>query len=372
MRKSVKYIAILICITLFPTGCSTQTDKATPPEPPYAMAEDCPVVSTDLEMYATDIVAKMWLQNEREYILNNNSRVVEAAFGDLNGDGIADLAVAVEREPKDDFAYHTCYILMGDEDGAYTIRHSNDSLVNGYTEVYSSLCITEGQLTVSSTWAPSLWGESYTFAYRDGRLQLVKIYECLAAFSAPNGIHTTIDLENGRIETRSYCGNDRRLNDLLLYSAGFDHEAIYFEDPVLDIIKTSAYPVGTPFAPSLGSFEYQGYDGSGRSESLLDLPCHANDALMAVFGELYSDSGLVRKQIPWTDETKMNYTTLLFYEMPDFFFENDEGRLYHSSIWVSAPEGSLLTASHIIKWQSSNDDNRFVLYWVDGVTGEVS
>jgi hypothetical protein len=74
-------------------------------------------------------------------LCRDNSRIIRYAMGDLNGDGIDDIAVVVEYKAEIEF-YETgveysfnkisprhIYVLLGDENGNHAVAHKHESLI---------------------------------------------------------------------------------------------------------------------------------------------------------------------------------------------------------------------------------------------------
>jgi hypothetical protein len=330
-----------------------------------------------LEQNAANIVAYGQRDSWHEsYILSKDIRVLSIAIGDMNEDGADDFAVAVEFITDGFHGRRSCFVVLNDGQGGYKTGQRNDTLIHhiyAQGDGFSSLSIRNGQLSIHNN--GSEWWGSETFAYFGGDLRLVRSYDHSYDRFSMNGMETTIDYLAGVIESRSTSAIYDDVNGLLLGSTAFTPIVSFFENPIL---FGDTHCFATPYAPSLWDYEYQGYYNIEKKDLPLKLDYSPDDALALIVEKFYSNANLIKNQIPWTEETRNNYTTLLFYEMPAYYYENAEIRIQYSRIWVHAGEGGFYGAEHIIDVinLSGNYNNDMLfgnsgMFSVDAITGGI-
>ena len=360
-----------------PTATEESTTEETIPDP-----VDNEPTSVLLERRAEELMREIKASDGDGFIrsslsLSKSKTVLGAAAGDLNGDGKDDLAVTVNlasgSEEVED-TRETCVLLA--EGGAYKARHANIGLVRGpheggvFGDPFDGLSIEDGALTVSlyggSSWK---WGHSYQFRYAGKQLMLTKTESF--SFFFGKGTQTICDYVRGTCESRLLVSDpanpDDSGNGPLLHKGTFSMVKSTFEAPVID---DATYDAGVPHAPYLENDFYEAQPPKQPNIS-------AEKALDVVQKAYYS--GMKKVQLLWTDETRATYETFLGYEMPDWCYENEKGRLYYFSLDKKYENGDEAKASwleHTIWYESfALDGDDFPVehesYRVNDPTGEI-
>ena len=259
--------------------------------------------------------------------LSDIDRVMDQAAGDLNGDGLEDWAVVIERpseaeEPSEYFtdAPRTLAIILGDGDGGYTLGQSNDHFIRRdtqggvYGDPYEGIFIENGELHYKdyggSAWR---WGNSYTFSWRYDMLLMTRL-ETMSRYGE-RGIVECYDFEEGRYTQRAFS------------EGGWDcGSGLLWEQTITVALSQLEYMPnaweGEPWREQLPPLPSLGFYGYVEREPLEK---HPEEILDEVQREHFPN--MDRVDLPWTEETRANYAKAVGGEVPGYFYADQEGRL---------------------------------------------
>lgn len=301
-------------------------------------------------------------QSGNPVYLTEDSRVILAAAGDLSGDGNDDLAIVVEFFAKEEDGYgyaeggfgpRHIYILLGNADGDYTVFTKSESLIlphwmgGPFGDPLENVVIEDGVLRIIHYGgSSSRWGYDMRFAYDGGPLALVYMAEISFSTLTANGERTNCDFTNHRIERYSSDGD-------FLYGGELVSEIYLFDAAAFDEIADCGR---IPFLPYLDQDHYR-FD---RFDKPADLNLSASQALDMVMAERYPDFEKV--YIPWTRENRDNYSKLLFYEVPDYYYQGAAGTMAHFCLEIDEDN---FRAVHTVIYRSP-DSEKTEFYYVDG------
>jgi hypothetical protein len=268
----------------------------------------------------------------------DNSRIIRYAMGDLNGDGIDDIAVVVEyateilfHQTGIEYSFNKIsprhiYVLLGDENGNYTVAHKHESLVKTQSEggrfgdAFDDMDIVDGLLHVThlhgSAWSAFV---EKRFGYNDGQFVLAYARHSHYVSTAFNNQETTYDLLNDTIQRTTRYHDDYENYDyenyetLLLYSREIGDEIYLFEEyNYYDFYDTLC------FLPSYSDFIYSDW------QPVFEIT--PSQKLDKIAEEYYPE--LEKVTISLTQENIDNYIKLLRCEFPLFYYEGEAGKLY--------------------------------------------
>ena len=291
--------------------------------------------------------------SENPVYLSKTSRVILATAGDLNSDGNRDLAIVVElaeinkdspgyAEGEIGFGPRHIYVLLGNTDGSYTVVGKSEALIlkhwmgGVFGDPLENVSIENGVLSINHYGgSSSRWGCTMRFSYNEGQLLLTEMAAVSHSTFTVNGEETICDFAHQMV-TR-YTWRYSEDPPLLLFSGGLPDKTYLFDDAAFDEIFAFSY---IPFLPYLDHYQFDKYDKP------LDLNISASQALDMVMAEHYNNFEKIN--IPWTQENRDNYSKLLFYEVPDYYYKGAEGTLKYYRLDVYENEGKVSDATHIV------------------------
>jgi hypothetical protein len=339
--------------TIMPTPTTTPTENTTP-VPANNMNDSEYTIKALLEQKAKEII------NNNKIDLVDEYKITSSASGDLNLDNNPDLGVVVEKSPGNQLGLRTLYILIKNNDGSYKIKHSNSNIILGRQEggvwgdPFQNIEIINNMLIVHEYGGSNFrWAFDDMFKYVGNEFMLVNSKRTDYYTGTGNGYETEFDYINGNIKYSSCSFVDKKYIPKVIF-ANKTTEKYSFD--LFDRRKLDNKD-GFNVLPSLGWYEYSKYD------KMLDLKINSNKALDLVKNTFMPD--LEKVQIPWTSETKANYSSLLFYNVPDYYYKKDNLELYYFQL-DDAVDGKL---KHSIICK--DDKNKITFYYVDDSTGEI-
>lgn len=260
--------------------------------------------------------------------LSDTDRVLDKAAGDLNGDGLEDWAVVIEKiseaeGPGEHFtdAPRTLAILLNDGAGSYTQGQTNDHFIRRdtqggvYGDPYEGIFIREGKLHYGdyggSAWR---WGNDYTFSWQGDGLVLTRM-EAMSRYGG-RGIVESYDLLEGEYTQRAFSeGEDWDCGTGLLWE-----QDISMPPPRLEEMP-NAWD-GEPWReelPPLPGLGFYGYEERGPLEK------SPEELLDQVREEHFPH--MRRVDLPWTAETRANYSAAVGRPIPGYYYADETGRL---------------------------------------------
>lgn len=303
-----------------------------------------------------DIITK----NEQMTILDGY-KVINVATGDLNLDGISDLAVVVEMSPGDMKGSRMLYVLICGLDGRYVVSHANRNIILGKQEggiwgdPFEKVEISDNVLSVIEYGGSNFrWQYIDKFKYIDAKLTLIEARRLNYYTGTGNGYQTDCDYINKTVKFSSTSMTEENYKPKLIYFELLQSNMILF-----DSFDIGEIPVESEFylLPSLGWYEYF------QQKNMIDLRLSTNAALDSVKKFLNTD--MEKVQFSWTAETKTNYSSLVFYTVPEYYYKSGKLKLYYYDLEDNVKD----KLEHVIILSDENDNTTF--YWVDDATGEV-
>ena len=332
-----RYVALTLSLCLL-AGCGGRTAETPAPLPTVeaeASAVPSPIPAPEpTEAPTPDPAPGPALPEEALALLelSDTDYVMDQAAGDLNGDGLTDWAVVVERpslaeEPNEYFADapRTLAILLNDGKDGYTLGQTNDRFIRRDTQggmnpdPYDGILIKEGELRYSdyggSAWK---WGNSYTFSWRYDMLILTRL-ETMTLYGE-RGIEECYDFEEGRYAQRAFSEGGWDCGTGLLWEQEISAAPLRLEDMANPLdgewLEASPWLKELPPLPDLGFYGY---------EERLPLERRPEELLDEVQRERFPD--MSREDLPWTEETRANYAKAIGGEVPGYYYADGEGRL---------------------------------------------
>ena len=299
--------------------------------------------------------------------LDEGDELIDWCAGDLNGDGTDDMALIVERNEEDSAGERLgkiCELLvfLGNKQG-YTPGPSSQTFITRGAEAYpgaplSSLSIEEGALHI---YEPIRKCErAADFQWQGDGLVLTQFYwgEWYG-----NGTKEYFDLTNGTYSMYSaYFDNvnDNPLPPKLLFQAVLDLPASWrLEDapPMMELY--TILPDAAPPLPYLGGNWYRSdLDSSGVLQ-------HTPDEMLDQGKEAYYPD-MERVDIPWTEETRANFSAVAGYPVPGYYYADGETTLRYTYLEFRYSDGGFLFLTHHILFE---DGETFDSYSSEDETG---
>lgn len=343
-------------------------NEGTSPESESTDIASMDAVELDIETLLLQNIAEI-IQIMPEYHqnplpLSEKSHLIWAVAGDIDGDSIDDLVVVVELIVDELDEYHGfgsrhIYVLHCDANGNYSIIHKNESLIleewrgGVFGDPLESITIEDGILAIHHYGgSSSRWGYQMCFAYDNNRqFVLTDMTVTSSSTRTANGEETICDFINHKIER--YSWGDDESQDCFLYGGDLPNRTYLFDDVTFDEIADYG---NIPFLPDLGDFQFD------RFNKPIDLRITASQALDMVMAEYYS--GFEKISIPWTRENRNNYSQLLFYEVPDHYYQSSDGILDYYRLEVFESDSEIIRMEHVILFHTP-DINEWEFYRIE-------
>jgi len=249
--------------------------------------------------------------------------------GDLNGDGLEDIAVVIEQRPGMLKGSRMIYVMLAREGGSFAVCWQNGSQLLGRGEggdfaggPYCGININNGELLISQYVCRfDYWGFSYTYAMRNGELVLTHFSKTSCEGRTTCGTITTYDVLTGIVEERSRTDRGNLFDGLLLSAYSVAPEQVFlFADESYgqwNIPLPDHYDANPPL-PSLGGVQY-------GEPTWIKSMLSASQALDIVMSSLYPSS--TKHYYTHSEEIMDNYKTLLCYDIPPYYYTDGDTTL---------------------------------------------
>ena len=298
--------------------------------------------------------------------------LLDICEGDLDGDDKQDFAVVLEYELgyeyflDDEFGLpqewiRPIYVYTYADDTGYQCRYEHPDLISAkgfggmWGDSYAGMEIKEGTLRVSDYGGSSgRWGDDLFFEIK-GEEFLLKEYVIYEGSTLNgNGMQSVRNYEEGTCETYALASMNE---PLLIYRDTFETQTIPFQEAEMH---------GFQWIANVGKLPYLSYD-EGYAGLLDDIQKNAarhtaEEALDIVKEEKYPD--MHRVDIVCEEVIFDNYETLLGYEPPRYYYEDDAGNML-------IYESQDITAGHTHEVTYDGPDYTYCSYELFDETGEI-
>ena len=268
--------------------------------------------------------AKDMIENP-ELQLISGYKLISVVTGDLNADSYSDLVVVVEHTPGDVKGTRTIYVLLQNLDGTYNVVEKNNNIIHGKEEggiwgdPFQNIEINNGELNVYEYSGSNFRGVfSNQFKYIANDFILIHAQRIDYYTGTGRGLQTDFNFSDRSVKCSSWSENESYETKLVFsyeLSKKYYFNAFDIDDFENSIVENS---IGLP---DLGWYEFDKY------KAMLDLKISTNKALELV--KNYLNINMDKVNISWTPETKDNYSSLIFYTVPDFYYKKDNRKLYY-------------------------------------------
>lgn len=300
--------------------------------------------------------------------LADTDRVLDKAVGDLNGDGAEDWAVVVEHlegvDPESFYrdAPRTLTILLDDGKGGYILGQTNDRLirrasqggVNG--DPYMGIFIENGELHYGTYGGSALrWSEGYTFHWVGDGLELKSFGSGRFWVYNNQPTYELYDFTTGEY-TEKFNPHGEEGEGLVIWRQAFSAAPPRLEE-MKGADEAGESWVELPPLPSPGGY-------------MSAPPLQSPETLLDKAKEDYHPD-MWRVDIPWTEETRANYSAALGYPVPGYYYTNGEGDLYYYRVEVQGEAQK--PHMHYIWYKGKNNSENwedYEIYWYLDETGE--
>ena len=302
--------------------------------------------------------------------LEEGEFVMDRAVGDLNGDGVEDWAAVIEGPPEEgqkeeEFRAEsrTLVILLGKEEGGFALGQSNDRMIRRsneggvYGDPYAGIVIEEGELCYSTYGGSSLrWSEGNVFHWVGDGLELKALYE--VRFWVFGYLTNSVVYDFTAGEYREYMAESSEEGEGRLVW----EQELPVEPPRLEEVGDPWEGRSRVELPPLP----QPADEGAQALAEGAVPRHSAEELLDKAREKYHPD-MERVDIPWTEETRANYSAILGYEVPGYYYANGRGALSYAGleVWGEGRE----PYQHRI-WYRGQDWEESEIYWYLDETGE--
>ena len=275
--------------------------------------------------------------------LGEGDTVMDWATGDLNGDGIEDWAVVVEGSGEEKPEGHLAagprklVILLGDGAGGFQSGQTNDHFIRRadqggvFGDPYEGIGIEDGEFQYraygGSSWR---WWEIYHFSWQgDGLLLKTAEYINYTCVSEElGGYQDRYDFSTGEYTRHVWCGAGGEMDGKLLWGEPISVTAPRLED--LPNVEETAEPwVELPPLPGLPDIY--------AAVPLYTPAQQSPEAMLDKAKETYHPE-MYRVDIPWTEETRANYSAAVGYPVPSYYYTDGKAILYYYKLEVQGED----------------------------------
>ncbi|MDF2944802.1 MAG: hypothetical protein K0S01_3660 [Herbinix sp.] len=310
------------------------------------------------------------IQKGESISLPVNYSIIDSCEGDLNTDGLSDFVVIVEQAPGSYTGSRAIYIFIQDK-GQYEFQSINTSLVLGYNEggvfgdPYSGISINDGKLHVTDYGGSSdRWAHDYEFEFVDNQFILTFVEQINYNTFHLFGTVDYYDLQAKTKVTRTWNvkeeTSDNPYDKLLLFTGRIiNDKKVAFHDTIAwcenDFEISPNYPMPTLWNTEFGANDFTSIM-KYKPEEILD----------KVQQKYYP--AMHKVKLPCSIEIINNYSLLLGYHIPSYYYSDGENNLYYSEFdYFDSNESN----EHLVIYQFIQDDyNDSEYYFFSDDTGE--
>lgn len=298
--------------------------------------------------------------------------LMDICEGDLDGDDNQDFAVVLEYELGYEYfrggesglpqeGIRPIYVYTYVEDVGYQCRYEHPDLISAagfggmMWDSYAGIEIKDGTLRVSDYGGSSdRWGDDLFFEIKGEELLLKEYIVYEGSTLNGNGMQSIWNYEGGTFETYALSFID---DPLLINRGSFDAETVPFQEADMRGFRSIAKVAELPYLSC-----YEGYAGLLDDVQKNAAQHTAEEALDIVKEENCPD--MHRVDIDCEEEIFDNYETLLGYEPPRYYYEDDSGNvLFYRS--------QDITAGHAHEIRYYGPDYTYCSYELSDETGEI-
>lgn len=276
--------------------------------------------------------------------------LVDICQGDIGNDKKNDVVLIYEEieDPPPDALFFDeqrimCVFTESDY-GKYLLKYTNDRLIPGegaggmVGDPYRGMAIEDGILKVSEYAGSSeRFGADYYFGYRNYDFVICKYVSHAHNTHTANGVRSIYDFDTGNVE--QYATTIESSEPLLIYRGTFKFEKVKFVDSP-DFSDVDDVP--KDYLPRInieGMFDYFGTYEDAAYIRDLSINRGAIEALDRVKDNNYPNMKKVQMELD--KEILDNWKYLLSYEIPDYYYEDDNGDVLYFD-YVTLEDGKLV------------------------------
>lgn len=283
------------------------------------------------------------IKNQIE-ILPESFSLLDFCIGDIGHDGYEDIIVVIEYLGEDEYETEclkrTLYVFQENKKGEIKYLLQNEKLIldrgsgGVFGDPYAGILIKNGDLTVSDYGGSSdRWGNDYIFQLVGEEIILVKIENQRMSTHSGQGTITIYDFKEGTVVEKAYSDWDEEFEQVLIYEGSFSSNTITLEHALAwnqsELKEKPSYPM-----PSLGYYIYGEQNivikDDGTTISPENLNYSAEEILDKIKELYYPD--MIKVEIQASEEILGNYSQLLLYEVPRYFYTDGNNSLSYFNV----------------------------------------
>lgn len=354
MKKFV--LAVCCALLCLLAGCGGEAESVEPAPEPVLEASPIPARMREepLPGQAAALVK-----------LADGDELLDWRAGDLNGDGVEDMALMVERSEGESEEHWSSkprelMLLMGYSEGyargqlsRKVVRWSGEGGMN--PEPYDGMTIDETGLTVRECGKD--WSTDLIFTWQEKGLSLTgyvhRYWEWIVSETSEEcrGLEDRFDLLTGAFTRVGQRGE----TDVLLLQTTLDLPGPWLleEAPDTWTLEEALLLDAIPPLPQREHVPYRAKDH--------DVTAVLNHTPQEVLDRIRETRypGLERVDLPWTEETRANYAAFVGYPVPECYYADGEKRLYYFWLESRRSDGDVLFLTHGV-WYADGDETELI------------
>lgn len=303
--------------------------------------------------------------NDRTKELVKGYSILDFAVGDLNGDGIDEVALVIQQDVcRFSNGSRRIYILEKGKNNSYSITHINNRLLLGAEEggilgdPYSYIRVNDKLLQINEYGGSALrWSNLYSFGLKEEDLILKNVEYGSWYNGTGGGISQIYDfsVKMYTLTTNNYAEELAQYSGMKLLEIPIEEKRFLFDDITGNDLSSVWFSLPVP---DLDYFSY-----GKKSESYMGLTKNAQYILDNVKEKHFPD--MKKVLLPWTPETKTNFNAIIGYELPDYYYKDENGILYYYKL-ENAEGGDFI---HVVYYCSDIESMKHYYKTMDS-TGE--